>query len=51
MGKLYCTKKIIDGASTKIFFASYLRKDFVERSMVVTLNKDHIVSENIFFIV
>lgn len=48
MGKLYFEKKTVDDGCRKIYFTSYLRKDFVERSLVVTLRMDYSI-KNIYF--
>ena len=48
MGKLYFEKVEHDDDQDKLFFTSYLRSDFVERSLVVTLNQDDIV-QSIYF--
>lgn len=43
MGKLYFEKAVKEDDQNKLFFTSYLRSDFVERSLVVTLNEADIV--------
>lgn len=48
MGKLYFEKIAAEGDYTKFYFVSYLRADFVERSMVMTLNKNRTVKEIYF---
>lgn len=45
MGKLVFEKSVNEGEYRKIYFTSYLRTDFVERSMVVTLRKNNTVRE------
>jgi len=44
MSKLYFEKMVIEDDHKKIYFTSYLRSDFVERSLVMTLNKNFTVS-------
>lgn len=48
MGKLYFEKVVNEDDQKKLYFASYLRTDFVERSLVVTLDNDDIV-KSIYF--
>lgn len=48
MARLYFEKISVEGDCTKLYFVSYLRKDFVERSMVMTLNKNRTVKEIYF---
>lgn len=45
MGKLVFEKCTTDGEARKIYFTSYLRTDFVERSLVITLRKSGTVKE------
>ncbi len=45
MGKLVFEKSSEDGELRKLYFTSYLRTDFVERSLVVTLRKNNTVKE------
>ncbi len=48
MGKIYFEKVVHEDNKHKLYFTSYLRSDFVERSLVVTLNDDDIV-QSIYF--
>lgn len=48
MGKLYFEKVVNEDDQNKLYFTSYLRTDFVERSLVVTLDNDDIV-KSIYF--
>lgn len=48
MGKLYFEKLVHDDDQNKLYFTSYLRSDFVERSLVVSLNDEDIV-QSIYF--
>ena len=48
MGKLYFEKVVHGDDQNKLYFTSYLRSDFVERSLVVILNDDDIV-QSIYF--
>lgn len=48
MAKLYFEKMVEEGNCSKIYFTSYLRADFVERSLVVTLNKNHTLRQIYF---
>ena len=45
MGKLVFEKITDEGKERKLYFTSYLRSDFVERSLVVTLRKNSTVKE------
>jgi len=45
MGKLVYEKIAEAGEERKLYFTSYLRSDFVERSLVVTLRKNSTVKE------
>lgn len=45
MGKLVFEKISEEGADRKLYYTSYLRIDFVERSLVVTLRKNNTVKE------
>jgi hypothetical protein len=45
MGKLLFEKTTEEGGERKIYFTSYLRTDFVERSLVVTLRKNNTVKD------
>ena len=45
MGKLVFEKITENGKERKLYFTSYLRTDFVERSLVVTLRKNSTVKE------
>lgn len=48
MGKLYFEKLVHDDNLCKLYFTSYLRSDFVERSLVVTLDENDVV-QSIYF--
>jgi hypothetical protein len=45
MGKLLFEKTTEEGGERKIYYTSYLRTDFVERSLVVTLRKNNTVKD------
>lgn len=45
MGKLVFEKTADEGENRKIYFTSYLREDFVERSLVVTLRRNGTVKD------
>ncbi len=45
MGKLIFEKITEDREERKLYFTSYLRTDFVERSLVLTLRKNNTVKE------
>jgi len=45
MGKLVFEKISEEGADRKLYYTSYLRTDFVERSLVITIRKNNTVKE------
>ncbi len=48
MGKIYFEKVIHENGNHKLYFTSYIRSDFIERSLVITLDDDDIV-QKIYF--
>jgi len=45
VGKLVFEKISEEGADRKLYYTSYLRTDFVERSLVITIRKNNTVKE------
>ena len=48
MAELYFKKTTEDDTSIKLYFTSYLRDDFVERSIVLSIDKDLLI-QHIYF--
>lgn len=48
MAKLYFEKLVVDEKQVKLYFTSYIRSDFVERSLVVTLDENDVV-QSVYF--
>lgn len=46
--KLYLIEAIVDDAEKKLSFASYLKKDYIEKAIVINLSSDNVISRVYF---